>query len=191
MAEHSIKDAAGNSLDDMNSALSSIIGPLTEGLEDCETTVPNLAFFRRESLTEPCTCLIEPSIVFVTQGAKQILIGDRAYVYDPGHFLVASLDLPASSQVLEASPEHPSLGLVFRLNLRVIAELATQVRVPLSADRVLDASAAIGTMTPALLEPFVRLAGLIAAPDDHRGAGADDRARNPLSPAAGPTWRRA
>jgi AraC-like DNA-binding protein len=150
-------------LDAMHEGLANVIGRWTVGKEDCLTPIPNLAFFRRELPTEPCACLVEPSVVLVVQGAKQLLIGDQAYAYDTERFLITSLDLPASSQVLEASPGNPCLGLVLRLDLRVMAELITQSGLP-PRDRTTEGSATLGTITPALLEPFSRLLTLLDEP---------------------------
>ena len=122
----------------LHADLADVIDRWTVGKEDCATPIPNLDFFRREKLTEPRPCLVEPSIVFVVQGAKQLLIGDQAYVYDTNRFLIASLDLPGSSQVLEASPDRPCLGLMLRLDRRVIAELVAQVGVPAPRDRLAE-----------------------------------------------------
>lgn len=151
-------------LDVLPRNLADIIGRWTVGKEDCPTPVPNLAFFRREAPTEPCVCLVEPGIVLVVQGAKQLLIGDHAYAYDSERFLITSLDLPASSQVLEANPDQPCLGLVLRLDLRVMAELIAQSGLPPPRERATQGSAAIGTITPALLEPFGRLLALLDEP---------------------------
>lgn len=150
----------------IHAGLATAIGQWTVGREDCATSITNLTFFRREAPTQPCACLIEPSIVFVVQGAKQMLIGDHAYAYNTERFLITSLDLPASSQVLEASPHQPCLGLVLRLDLRVMAELISQTRQPPPRDRATEASAALGTITPALLEPFSRLLALLDEPAD-------------------------
>ena len=150
--------------DVLHTNLANIIGRWTRGKEDCPTPVPNLAFFRRETPTRPCACLVEPGIVLVLQGAKQLLIGDYAYAYDPEHFLITSLDLPASSQVLAASPDQPCLGLVLRLDLRVIAELIAQSGLPPPRERAAQGGAALGTITPALLEPFGRLLALLDEP---------------------------
>lgn len=105
-------------------------------------------------------------MVFVAQGAKQLLIGEQAYIYDTKRFLIASLDLPGSSQVLEASPKRPCLGLALRLDLGAIVELAGHAKLPLTRDRRSDRSAALGTVTPALLEPFSRLLRLLDDPDE-------------------------
>lgn len=144
--------------------LSKLIADQTTGTEDRRTAVPNLMLFRREAITGPCRCQLEPSIVLVTQGAKQLLIGENALAYDSERFLLASLDLPGSSQVLEASPEVPCLGLALKLDLRVIAELIAQMRLP-TKGRADGASAAIGTLTPELLEPIGRLLALLREPE--------------------------
>jgi len=145
--------------------LAEVIGRWTHGNEDRATPIPNLMLFRREQCTEPCATLYEPNIVIIAQGAKQLLMGERTYAYDTGHFLVTSLDLPASSQVLQASADAPCLGLAVKLDLRVTAELiAAGGLPPPPRERVAGGSAALGTVTPALLEPFVRLLGLLDEP---------------------------
>lgn len=149
--------------------LAEVIGRWTRGNEDRATPVPGLKFFRREQCTEPCATLYEPNIVVIAQGAKQLLMGGRSYAYDTGHFLVTSLDLPASSQVLQASPAAPCLGLVLALDLRLTAELIAASglpppREPAGRGVAVDGSAALGTVTPALLEPFTRLLALLDEP---------------------------
>lgn len=127
--------------------------------------IQGLSFFRRENVTQPCACMVEPSMVFVAQGAKQMLLGDDAYPYDPEHFLINSIDLPASSQVIAASTEKPCLGLVLKLDLRIIAELIAQGNLTPPAERATDRALVLGTLTPHLLEPFTRLLDLLDEPE--------------------------
>lgn len=156
----------GITLDAMHADLAAVIEQRTVGQEDCPTAIANLAFFRREALTEPCACLVEPSIVIVAQGAKQMLVGDTAHAYDTERFLLNSLDLPARSQVLEAKPGKPCLGLVFKLDLSIVAELISQTRLAPPSNRLAGTSTGLGTLTPALLEPFCRLLALLDEPTD-------------------------
>ncbi|MBP0047829.1 AraC family transcriptional regulator [Marinobacterium sp. AK62] len=146
--------------------LCAVIDQLIRGHEDVQTPIDNLALFRRESVTEPCDCVVEPSVVLVVQGVKQLLIGDKAYEYDPDHFLLNSLDLPAKSGVLDASPDKPALGLVFKLELNIMAELIAQYRLSPPRERTREDCAYIGQLTPELLEPFARLLNLVGKPDD-------------------------
>lgn len=145
----------------MREGMAKVIARWTKGKEDSPTSIPSLSFFRREASTEPSLCLVEPSVVLVVQGAKQLLVGSHAHIYDGERFLIASLDIPASSQVLEASADKPCLGLTLKLDLRVMAELIAQGGLQPPRNRGAEGSAAIGTVTPSLLEPFDRLLALL------------------------------
>ncbi len=149
----------------LHADLAEVIGRWTVGKEDSTTPISNLLFFRREAPSVPCACTVEPSVLFVVQGAKQLLLGEQSFAYDTEHFLLNSLDLPASSQVLEASPDRPCLGLMLRLDLRVMADIIVQSGMPPPRERATDGSTAIGTVTPALLEPVHRLLALLHEPD--------------------------
>ncbi len=151
--------------DSAHAVLSRIISAWTAGSGDYATPIADLSFFRRESASPPAFCMIEPSIVLVAQGSKQMRIGDEAYPYDTSHFLITSLDLPASSEVKVASPAQPCLGLVLKLDLRVLAELIAQGGLPLPRDRSVGRSVGIGMATPTILAPFARLLELLDEPE--------------------------
>lgn len=59
--------------------------------------------------------VVKPSFCVIAQGSKEILLGDSRYQYDLSHYLIATLELPRVSHILEASPERPYLS--FRLEL--------------------------------------------------------------------------
>lgn len=148
----------------LHARLIDVIGRWTLGKEDWPTPIESLLLFRRDSPTQPCSCKVEPSLVLVVQGAKQLLVGDRAYAYDPEHFLINSLDIPANSQALEASIEKPCLGLGLKLNLQVVAELIAQGGLQPPRHRAIEGCSALGTLTSDLLEPFTRLLTLLDDP---------------------------
>lgn len=150
--------------DTLRQAMIGQIGRLTVGLRDCPTAIPNLGLFRREAPMAPCVCLVEPSVILVVQGEKQMLVGGLAYPYNFERFLVTSLDLPANSQIVEASPEKPCLGLSFKLDLRIMAELVAQGALPPERIAAQGNGIGIGTVTPSLLEPFKRMLDLLDEP---------------------------
>ncbi|HEX5337863.1 MAG TPA: AraC family transcriptional regulator [Gallionella sp.] len=156
-----------NAFDDVRDAMAGIIDRWTAGVADCATPIPGLGLYRRENPAPPTICMVEPSVVLVVQGVKQMLVGGEAYPYNIDHFLVTSLDLPANSEVIEASPERPCLGLVLKLDLRIMSELIAQGGLPFPTERSDDKGACIGigTVTPALLEPFKRLLDLLEEPN--------------------------
>lgn len=153
-----------HSLASIQNAMTDVIARHTLGDEDRDTPVPGLAFFRREALTPPCSCMVEPGVVLVTQGAKQMLVGEEAYPYDAERFLINSIDLPASSQVIEASAAKPCFGLVYRLDLRIMTELIAQGGLTPPTGSSTDRCVVPGALSPALLEPMKRLVELVDEP---------------------------
>src|SRR5438477_9781870 len=70
---------------------------------------------RVSSPLQPLHGVLEPSLCVVAQGSKEVLLGDSRYRYDPSHYLLASVELPTISRVLEASRERPYLSLRLEL----------------------------------------------------------------------------
>ena len=64
-------------------------------------------------LTEPMEsklALYEPALCFVVQGGKQVLVGEEVLRYDPGNYLLFTVDLPVVFKVEEASKDKPYFG---------------------------------------------------------------------------------
>ncbi len=108
--------------------------------------------------------VVKPSFCVIAQGSKEVLLGDSRYRYDPSHYLIATLELPRVSQILEASKERPYLSL--RLELApalvgsVIAE-AGHASPPAHADaRAMDVS----PLDVNLQDAVVRLVRLLESP---------------------------
>lgn len=141
-----------------------IIARHTAGKTDCPTVIAELGLFRRESPAPPSVCLVEPSIVLVVQGQKKMWLGGEGYLYDCQHFLITSLDLPAQSEVVSASPALPCLGMVLRLDLRLLAELIAQGHLAPPLEPVGARGMGLGTVTPSLREPLQRLLALLDEP---------------------------
>lgn len=146
-------------------ALAAVIGARTPHSGDFGTPVAGLSLFRRAASAPPCSCALEPSVVLVVQGAKQMWVGGQGFPYDTSRFLITSLDLPGSTEVTMASEEQPCLGLVLKLDLRIMAELMAQGSQPVRPSRSVAKGIGIGEVTPVMLGPFVRLLELLDDPD--------------------------
>jgi len=82
----------------------------------------------RSDEPHPRTPAVYPmSACFLAQGAKRVHAGGRTWDYDPGHFLLTRTDATADSEILEASPTHPILGMVVRLDPRRLAAAAANM----------------------------------------------------------------
>ncbi len=108
--------------------------------------------------------MYQPAFCVVAQGRKQALLGEEVFRYDPGHYLIYTVDLPLTFQVEEASKEHPYLG--FRLNLdpalvaSVMMESGIESKKSGASLKAMDVS----PMDANLLDAVVRLLRLLDAP---------------------------
>lgn len=146
-------------------ALARVIKTWAKSTGDYSTPIPSLGFFRRNSPCPPTTCIIEPSIVLVVHGVKEMVIGSEVYPYDESKFLLTCLDLPANSAVITASQEQPCIGLTFKLDLRVLAEILVQGGLPSQQEHRSGKSVGIGTVTSYILGPLERLVNLLDEPE--------------------------
>src|SRR6266576_2605023 len=81
------------------------------------TAVNGLVLFRH---TTPSACypaMCEPSLSIFVQGRKLINLGGTEYLCDGTSFLVSSIDVPAQSQILEASEKVPLLCMFLSLDM--------------------------------------------------------------------------
>src|SRR5262245_41461106 len=125
---------------------------------------PDFRLARSSRPTAPVHAVYEPAFCFVAQGSKQALLGEEVFRYDPGHYLIFTVDLPLVFQVEEASKERPYLG--FRLNLdpslvaSVMMESGIEIKKGDASAKALD----VGPTDANLLDAVVRLVRLLDSP---------------------------
>jgi AraC-like DNA-binding protein len=102
-------------------------------------------------------------ICLVLQGAKRLMIGDRILRYDPACSFIASLELPASGCVIEATPERPYVGVSLILDRALLGELLPHAPERMDGDA---AGFSVDPITPALLDAWEQLLALLDAPQD-------------------------
>src|SRR5258707_12047425 len=113
---------------------------------------------------KPLHSVLEPSLCVIAQGSKEVLLGDSFYRYDPSHYLLATVELPRVSQVLEASKERPYLSLRLELAPPLVSSVMLEAGYaqPRNQDevRAIDVSPLDGN----LLDAVVRLTRLLDTP---------------------------
>ena len=72
------------------------------------TPIPGLSLYHRASPTPCFRASYEPGLSIFVQGRKRILLGGTEYLCDRSSFLLSSIDVPAQSQIIEASAKTPS-----------------------------------------------------------------------------------
>ncbi|MCE9680382.1 AraC family transcriptional regulator [Shewanella sp. AS1] len=147
-------------IESLSDQLAANIARWTHGVEELDTAINGLSFYRRDNPTACSVCVVEPSIALVVQGLKSMALGDDVFEYDRYRLLITSLDLPAQMQVLEAKQQQPYLGLVLKLDLGVMSELMMQTsyHAPASSSK---RGMLLGYTTPELLDACKRLVELL------------------------------
>lgn len=126
---------------------------LMEVMRDSNASVPNHGVYK-------------PSFCMVVQGAKEVWLGEDRFRYTPTDYLVASVHLPVTALVTEATSDVPYLGfkLEFTENqiLEVLRDSETRVGPRENAMRGMFVSRIDTPLTNAV----IRLARLLDAPKD-------------------------
>ncbi len=125
------------------------------------TPVPRLILSRSSVTTELSAAMYYPLLCVVAQGRKRIFLGHEEFRYDPNSYLVASVDLPVSGQVIEA----PCLGVTLALDPATLAALLLEMP-PASSERTASKAMAVNPLEHDLLDPLVRLLRLLDQPGD-------------------------
>jgi AraC-like DNA-binding protein len=134
----------------------------TEGFR-METPIPRVAIGVARGRTQETASVYEPMICLVLQGAKQVMIGDRVLRYDPASMFIASLELPVSGRIIEASADQPYIVASLRIDREALADLI--VGLPPSPEGG-TAGFGVTPMTPDLLAAWAQLLALLDAPED-------------------------
>ncbi len=130
--------------------------------------LPGLMLHRVSAPTEMGHVLSYLSFCVIPQGSKEVFLGNNRYQYDPAHYLIATATLPIATRVIEASPEHPYLGLVLNLDpILVSSVLAEASYIPQQRHSAVPAID-VSPLDASLLDAVLRLVRLLDAPSQAR-----------------------
>ena len=127
------------------------------------TVLPRVALHTGHKTPRPTPAVYEPAIVLVLRGAKQVTIGDRVLRYDPASYFLATVALPASGWVIEATPAQPYMAVSLRLDRSALAALILEMPQAVEGE---TSGFAVSAVTPGLLDAWSRLLALLDCPAD-------------------------
>ena len=125
------------------------------------TAIPRLVLTRASTPTALTAAVYHPLLCVVARGRKRIFLGREEFFYDANSYLVASVDLPVSGQVVEA----PCLGATLALEPATLAALLLEMP-PAGAPRATAKALAVHPLENNLLDPLLRLLRLLDRPGD-------------------------
>lgn len=130
------------------------------------TAIPGLILTRR-STPSPCsTTTYEPSLVVFVQGEKRVTVGKTTHLCDGSSFLLTSIDLPVVSQIVQATPRKPLLGLLLQLSMPEVRRILGEEEFAAGEQPSAARGMAIGVTSPELLDACSRLVTLLDTPRD-------------------------
>jgi AraC-like DNA-binding protein len=133
-----------------------------------ETGIPRVAMVQGRVPEHELAAIYDPMINLILTGSKSMTIGDTTLRYDPASYFVMSIDLPAVGTIHADASGAPYLAVSLTLDTALIAALLTDTtpRVP---PAVGAQGFSVATMTPELLDAWLRMLRLMERPDDIAG----------------------
>ncbi|WP_121612586.1 AraC family transcriptional regulator [Mesobacillus foraminis] len=128
------------------------------------TSVPSLFLIRESVITEPISRVNEPFFCIILQGEKEVMLGEEIFRYGSGHYIVASVDLPVTGQVIKASPDSPYLALKLEFTPSEILEAVSHTDIQPAKRKNPKRAMFISDVEPSLLDAVTRLALLLDNP---------------------------
>ena len=128
------------------------------------TAIEDLYLTRASTKEVPRSSLSRAVFCVVAQGAKSALIGDKRFLYHPGRYLLASLDLPCVGQIEEASRTKPFLGVSICLDFDELTALAQEIAPPRPRSSSAYSGLTLGCLDGDLLDAVIRYTELLRKP---------------------------
>ncbi len=99
----------------------------TDGVLELES---GIRLARASEPTERVYGVSKPSLCVIAQGAKEIYLGENSYRYDDEHYMIATVELPITGRVSEASHNKPYLALRLDLDPALVSSVMVESGIP-------------------------------------------------------------
>lgn len=130
------------------------------------TPVQGLWLIQASEPSQPLPTVYHPSVCVVVQGRKQAMLAEEVFLYDPLNYLVVSMSLPITGQILDATPECPYLCLRVDIDTAMVGELVRQLPVERDNAAARGRAVYLGRTSASLLDAMLRLVRLLDTPDE-------------------------
>jgi AraC-like DNA-binding protein len=121
---------------------------------------------RSSSPTALAPGVTAPSFCVISQGCKEIHLGEETYRYDPYRYLLATVDLPIASFIIKASRAQPYLGLVVELDPILVGSVLIESGYTASPNQTDVKGINVSRLDMGLLDAVVRLVRLFDSPTE-------------------------
>jgi AraC-like DNA-binding protein len=133
--------------------------------DGAKEVLPGFFLARLSRPSESLNTVHAPAFCFIAQGRKRALLGEEVFRYDPGHYLLFTVDLPLVFQVEEATPDEPYLGLRLDLDPSLVASVLMESGIKFKKGDASAKAMDVHSIDPNLLDAVVRLVRLAQEPE--------------------------
>jgi AraC-like DNA-binding protein len=128
------------------------------------TAIDGMAILRADHEKPASHLIMKPALCVVVQGTKWTTFGDRRYDYPAGRALVVSVEMPAFSRVVEASPAEPFLAIVIQFDLAVMRDVMERLEAPPELEDNLGRGVFVTDFDGPLADCVLRMVRLLDTP---------------------------
>ncbi|WP_144109521.1 AraC family transcriptional regulator [Paraburkholderia sp. BCC1886] len=129
------------------------------------TAIDGMAVLRSDHKKNPSHLIMRPALCVVVQGAKWSTFGDRRYDYRAGQALVVSVEMPAFSRVVQASPAEPFLAVVIEFDVAAMRDVMASLDAPLKSQTTPGRGVFVADFEGPLSDCVLRLMRLLDTPE--------------------------
>ncbi len=130
------------------------------------TDFQSLVVIRSSQVTGPHYSVHNPSLCIIAQGLKQLTLAQENFIYGPNEYLLASVDLPISGQVIKATPSAPYLAIKLEFTPSEIVEVLHNSRINNPGKEKSKRGISVNKLEGSLLDAVIRLVRLLDEPED-------------------------
>lgn len=127
---------------------------------------PYLGVHRYEHPTEMTSYMQEPAVCLVVQGRKRVLLGNEEYVCGKGQYLIASIDLPLTAQIIDASKDKPYLALTLKIDQEQVTRLVNEENLLPAKKQSTLRGLAVSRLNMPIAQTFARLISMLGNPKE-------------------------
>lgn len=138
----------------------------TNGDGKHKTVIPSLSITRFSQVTGPHYGVHNPSLCIIAQGLKQLTLAQENFIYGPNEYLLSSVDLPISGQVIEASADAPYLAIKLEFTPSEILEVLHNSQIKIIRKEKAKRGLSVNQLEGTLLDAVIRLVRLLDEPKD-------------------------
>lgn len=128
------------------------------------TEIREFQIVRSASRLEPVHAVQRPSLCLLLQGTKEVTVADQVYRYTAGEYLVSTVDLPVTGEVIEASARAPYLCLVIGIDPALVFDVMQSGELNVAAGS--QAGLFFGRARPELQDAVSRLTRCLDSTQD-------------------------